>query len=119
MPLTKLTNAEIQRLPHQLIITGQWETKTIGYRHTWESIGTIIPPAPSIAVHNHSPDGFSWGFGGSGPSQLALAIMLEFLPKEIACAHYMQFKWDHVSTWARADIKISIDLCAFAVKYKL
>lgn len=24
---------------------------------------------------NHSPDGFSWGYGGSGPAQLAYAIL--------------------------------------------
>lgn len=33
-------------------------------------------PNPSQEVHNHSPDGFSWGYNGSGPSQLALAILL-------------------------------------------
>lgn len=25
----------------------------------------------------HSPDGFAWGYGGSGPSQLAFALLLE------------------------------------------
>ena len=25
-------------------------------------------------LHNHSPNGFEWGYAGSGPSQLALAI---------------------------------------------
>jgi len=27
---------------------------------------------------NHSPDGFEWGYGGSGPAQLALAIYQDF-----------------------------------------
>jgi len=26
---------------------------------------------------NHSPDGFEWGYGGSGPAQLALAILAD------------------------------------------
>src|SRR5262245_55620958 len=33
----------------------------------------------SQAVFNHSPDGFAWGYGGSGPAQLALAILLDAL----------------------------------------
>ena len=30
----------------------------------------------SLAVRLHSPDGFSWGYSGSGPAQSALAICL-------------------------------------------
>lgn len=26
----------------------------------------------------HSPDGFSWGYGGSGPSELARCILLDY-----------------------------------------
>lgn len=28
-------------------------------------------------IHNHSPDGFEWGYGGSGPAQLALALVAD------------------------------------------
>src|SRR4051812_46644555 len=28
---------------------------------------------------NHSPTGFGWGYGGSGPAQLALAILADYL----------------------------------------
>ena len=35
-----------------------------------------LDPAPSLKIHNHSPDGFSWGYEGSGPAQLALAAYL-------------------------------------------
>lgn len=31
----------------------------------------------SCQWRNHSPDGFSWGYTGSGPAQLALAILLQ------------------------------------------
>ncbi len=27
----------------------------------------------------HSPSGFSWGYGGSGPADLALAILVDYL----------------------------------------
>jgi hypothetical protein len=39
--------------------------------------GERLTPEASLAVRNHSPGGFSWGYEGSGPAQLALAILLE------------------------------------------
>lgn len=38
-----------------------------------------------LNVRNHSPDGFNWGYGGSGPSQLALAILIDHLPTPTDC----------------------------------
>jgi hypothetical protein len=35
-----------------------------------------LPVTPSLRHRNHSPDGFEWGYHGSGPAQLALAILL-------------------------------------------
>jgi len=35
----------------------------------------------------HSTTGFNWGYGGSGPSQLALAILADFLGAKIAKNH--------------------------------
>jgi hypothetical protein len=35
--------------------------------------GRELPPRTDL--RNHSPTGFEWGYGGSGPSQLALAIL--------------------------------------------
>ena len=32
-----------------------------------------------LDLYNHSPDGFEWGYGGSGPAQLALAILADAL----------------------------------------
>ena len=52
----------------------------------------ILLPLRSQEIVNHSPDGFCWGYGGSGPSQLALAILLELLSKEDAFYHYQDFK---------------------------
>lgn len=57
-----------------------------------------IDPQRSLKLVNHSPDGFSWGYGGSGPAQLALAILLEYFnDDEMALAHYQQFKWAHIA----------------------
>jgi hypothetical protein len=38
---------------------------------------TGLPPRNDL--HNHSPDGFEWGYGGSGPAQLALALAADVL----------------------------------------
>jgi hypothetical protein len=51
-----------------------------------------LDPADSQAVHNHSPDGFSWGHGGSGAAQLSLAILLHYADRTYALRHYQEFK---------------------------
>jgi hypothetical protein len=43
--------------------------------------GKKLDPEPSQKVMNHSPDGFNWGYCGSGPAQLALAITMVVKPK--------------------------------------
>lgn len=55
--------------------------------------GQPFDPARSRQVRNHSPDGFEWGYGGSGPAQLALAILLEEMDEESAVGLYQDFKW--------------------------
>jgi hypothetical protein len=45
-----------------------------------------------LDLHNHSPTGFEWGYGGSGPAQLALALMANALGDEAAQVHYQDFK---------------------------
>lgn len=37
------------------------------------------PLDPRLDLYNHSPGGFEWGYGGSGPAQLALAILAHHL----------------------------------------
>lgn len=39
--------------------------------------GEELTPEESQKFRNHSPDGFNWGYYGSGPAQLALAIVLK------------------------------------------
>ena len=57
-------------------------------RNTW-----ILRPDRSQALKNHSPDGFNWGYSGSGPAQLVLAILLEVTnDEEIALRYYHDFE---------------------------
>lgn len=61
--------------------------------------GEILDPAKSQKVRHHSPDGFSWGYGGSGPAQLALALLLEEIPQGLAIKNYQKFKRRVVAAW--------------------
>lgn len=59
-----------------------------------------LTPGASIKLVNHSPTGFCWGYAGSGPAQLALAILLDVTAnKLIALDHYQDFKWAFVARW--------------------
>lgn len=55
--------------------------------------GKKINPAVSQAFKNHSPDGFNWGYGGSGAAQTALAICMQFMSPEDALRVYQYFKF--------------------------
>jgi len=45
---------------------------------------------------NHSPTGVEWGFFGSGPAQLALAILADHIGVEPALEYYQRFKFEVV-----------------------
>lgn len=52
------------------------------------------PLGPRHDLRNHSPDGFNWGYGGSGPAQLALALLADALgDDEKAQRLYQDFKF--------------------------
>ncbi|HEV8514066.1 MAG TPA: DUF6166 domain-containing protein [Cyclobacteriaceae bacterium] len=67
-----------------------------------------ILPGESLKVKNHSPDGFLWGYGGSGPAQLALAICIEMFGVDKAMEVYQNFKWKHISGLPRQDFELDI-----------
>jgi hypothetical protein len=48
-------------------------------------------------VRNHSPEGFSWGPGSSGPTQLALALLLEMTTEDMALLCYQEVKWNIIT----------------------
>ena len=62
--------------------------------------GETLSPKPSQKVFNHSPDGFQWGYSGSGPAQLALALLLDVTGDEhSAVLLHQNFKADFVAGW--------------------
>jgi hypothetical protein len=57
-------------------------------------------PGPSQKVWNKSPDGFQWGYAGSGPAQLALALLLNATnDQELSLRLFQRFKEDFVAKW--------------------
>jgi len=57
-----------------------------------------LSPNRSLGLVRHSPAGFDWGYTGSGPAQLACALLLDYTDDEtVAQQHYIQFRNDVVS----------------------
>ena len=65
-----------------------------------ESYRTKLSLEKSLKIADHSPDGFQWGYSGSGAAQLAAAILYEITDDvELSRTYYELFKHDHVSQW--------------------
>jgi hypothetical protein len=59
--------------------------------------GHRLTPEESLKVRKHSPAGFAWGYGGSGPAQLALAILLRCgVPAGTAQRVHQDFKFEFI-----------------------
>ena len=92
-------------------IDGFWRTRDVLVD------GRPLQPEPSQRLWNHSPEGFNWGYGGSGPAQLALALLLQAgLEPDRAVALHQSFKCDHVATWPQDDIVVDIDIVAWVAR---
>ncbi len=79
----------------------------------WNQVGDVVVMAggaldseqykldPRFDLANHSPTGFAWGYLGSGPAQLALAILADVTNPPAAMRHYQAFKHDKIATLGR------------------
>ena len=56
-----------------------------------------------------SPSGFEWGYGGSGPAQLSVALLAHALNDEAAVTYYQQFKRDLVSQFPEDGWELTAD----------
>jgi hypothetical protein len=86
--------------------------------------GSARSSIPQRHVH-YASTGFDWGFGGSGPADLALNVLARFLPlvpdatgvvlrdgssvSEAAWALHQEFKYDLIATLPRAGGDISAE----------
>ena len=78
--------------------------------------GKELLPAASQRIYNHSPDGFNWGYGGSGPAQLALAIMLD-CGGYPATKFYQTFKSEIIAK-LEGDFEIEINIIDWIEKQR-
>lgn len=103
-------------------MTNHVELKHVGLSNETEAYldGSRVDPAASQALRNHSPDGFSWGYGGSGPAQLALGLLLAAgVEHEVAQRHYQDFKWEYLSGLEMAkDAEFDVDLRAWVADHE-
>jgi hypothetical protein len=71
------------------------EKQYVGKRSYGQCFVTIDGRAldPRFDLRFHSPDGFEWGYGGSGSAQLALALLADWLGDDAeALRVYQEFK---------------------------
>jgi hypothetical protein len=102
-------------------IRGEWSS-----RRVWLD-GRELNPAEGQKLRNHSPDGFNWGYGGSGPAQLAVTLCLEAgkllqarplsevrivggVPGARALPFYQHLKWEFVAVLPQSDFEVEFDL---------
>lgn len=100
-----LTQQEfLNALPTSVRIAGDWDSRIVYVGHTQ------LTPEASQKIRNHSPDGFNWGYGGSGPAQFALALLLQYVDQETAQRYYQLFKFAWVASLPQADFAGVYDL---------
>lgn len=82
--------------------------------------GHEIDLEKSLAVRLHSPDGFNWGYGGSGPAQSALALCLFIFDNTyVAQKLYQSFKETFVARWPQGQsFYRQIDLTDFLIDHR-
>lgn len=84
-------------------LKGDFKTRTV-----WLN-GKKLSPRASQKIRNHSPDGFMWGYGGSGPAQLALAICIELFGKDVAQRIYQDFKYKMIGPLPQTDFDENLE----------
>ena len=74
---------------------------TVSGRFSGDIVCKRLNGTPTVNIEQstifHSPDGFEWGYSGSGPADLALNILLRFTTRENAFALHQSFKVDFIS----------------------
>ena len=93
-------------------LRGEYRFDAGDQNHVWLN-GEYLDAAPSLAIRSHSPDGFNWGYGGSGPAQLALAICLRLFGRHIAQNIYQDFKRRYIAALPQENFIRDIDISPF------
>ena len=84
-------------------------------RRTQQGVAVTVnglPLNPRLDLRNHSPTGLEWGYGGSGPAQLALAMLADHLADDAEALNlYQRFKWRVIAElppkrWSLTDCQV-------------
>lgn len=92
----------------------------VEYRGTRDDNGTAqvtkqideLAPVPldiRLDIRRHSPTGPEWGYSGSGPAQLALALLADVLGDHDAERLYQRFKFERVAGFPREGFAITAE----------
>lgn len=82
------------------------ERDRVGACKVWrvEANGKRRPLPMRKNLYNHSPTGFEWGYNGSGPAQLALALLADVLDNDdLAVRWHQPFKFKVIGNLPRAE----------------
>jgi len=70
-----------------------------------------------LDLRRHSPTGFEWGYGGSGPAQLALALLADALGNDhLALQWHQPFKFAVVAGLAHSTWTLTVSEVVTVVK---
>lgn len=86
---------------------GNYKTKEVFFRQ--RNVKAQLFPRVSQRIINHSPNGFNWGYGGSGPAQLSLAILMDIEDDSFAVKHYQKFKNDIIAELLKGDFVLYLE----------
>ena len=92
------------KLPEYIHVQANHTTKQVHIN------GVHLIPDGSLRIRNHSPDGFNWGYGGSGPAQFALALLMLYVDADTAQLYYQDLKFGWVAGLPQRDLDIHVKL---------
>src|SRR5262245_51634322 len=70
---------------------------------------TVGPRDLRLDLWSHSPAGPEWGYGGSGPAQLALALLADAVGADLAVPLHQDFKWSFVGRFPKEGFEMTAD----------
>jgi hypothetical protein len=84
----------------------------------WIEDGRVRRDLPHVV--RHSPTGFNWGYGGSGPADLALSLLIDALGRRRKAQQlYQAFKWDIVARLPYTEWTLSrVDILAWVRQHE-
>jgi len=112
--------------PEQVRYEGRYDAaRDICYVEVFKPGRSPYPMQERQDIINHSPTGIAWGYGGSGPAQCSLAILMDYLGDEATARMlYQDFKFHSIArlpgneAWALTGTEIERAIVAIGQRQK-